>query len=339
MVNLSYFTALLSPLGESSVTGEVRLFTPDSGPMEGTVCFVGSAANLETGLDSIHTPGGTGSDCTSTNGCGVHVHSGAGPDACTNSTTQGGHWWNDSVLSDDPWEFVGYLETDEEGNASYAGCVPTGWIEDGVNSRAFIVHANDGSRVACGVIEIDETPTFEILTASTTELEESGVASDVTVIKNLFEQVSDGVCFVGEATGLEVNLKSVHGNEGGMDCSATNGCGVHIHSGTGCEDSSTQGGHYYDTDMLAVDPWLIVGYTSSNESGFAVFAECLLTGEDDYEDRPLIVHANDGSRVSCGILAEDEQTEPESSANHGYDFVYTNVALIGVLAFGGLLMV
>lgn len=202
-----------------------------------------------------------GTDCSATNGCGVHVHVGTGPDACTNTTTQGGHWWNDTALPVDPWAVVGYLDTSVDGAASFADCVYTGSMES-LGSRAFIVHANDGSRVACGLMETDESPMFETMTTTTTELGDSGVASEVTVMTNVFADVPDGVCFVGTATGLEAGIDSAYALGGtGTDCTATNGCGVHIHSGTACDDADTQGGHLYDSETVPVDPWIIVGYT------------------------------------------------------------------------------
>jgi hypothetical protein len=40
------------------------------------------------------------------------------------------------------------------------------------------------------------------------------------------------------------------------------GCGVHIHSGTSCFDTTTQGGHYY-TDPVLSDPWINERYLTS----------------------------------------------------------------------------
>lgn len=51
---------------------------------------------------------------------------------------------------------------------------------------------------------------------------------------------SDVVCFVGSAEDLESDIASVYGG-GGEDCSAANGCGVHVHAGMGCEDKEAQG--------------------------------------------------------------------------------------------------
>ena len=302
MSGFSFYKATLSPLGDSGVSGEVAVFSANSGSLKTTVCFVGSATGLEPNLDSIHVPGGSGMDCSATNGCGAHVHQGVGMDACTNSTTQGGHFWNSSsALLMDPWLPIGYLTTNGDGEASYTNCVTTGSME-GLDQRAFILHANDGSRVACGIMEMDMEPTYQLLTASTTPLGDSGVTSDITVMTDVFSAVADGVCFTGTAAGLEPELDSIWGLTGGMDCDFTNGCGLHIHSGTGCENTTTQGGHYYDSMTVGVDPWIAVGYEATSDMGTAEFIDCVLTGAADYMDKPFVVHANDGSRVSCGIL-------------------------------------
>ena len=75
----------------------------------------------------------------------------------------GGHWY-ESV--DDPWAYVGYDQTNSDGDGQFASCVSMG-IDlasdpDQLVGHAFVVHANDGSRVSCGVIgkaDVDYEPT------------------------------------------------------------------------------------------------------------------------------------------------------------------------------------
>ena len=45
---------------------------------------------------------------------------------------------------------------------------------------------------------------------------------------------------------------------GGADASASNSCGIHIHSGTSCNEDAL--GHYYAAGMD--DPWGTVTFTS-----------------------------------------------------------------------------
>ena len=88
------------------------------------------------------------------------------------------------------------------------------------------------------------------------------------------------------------------------------GCGVHVHEGTECTDTSTQGGHYYDAASLSVDPWLLTGYLGTDGNGNAQFIECVRSGFSQYQGQAFIVHANDGSRVSCGILGQEDPPTP-----------------------------
>jgi len=139
-------------------------------------------------------------------------------------------------------------------------------------------------------------PDDELLSADLNPLTDAGVTGAVKAFQ--FEE-TDFICYYGTAENLEPSLSSMYGDESGMDCAATNGCGTHIHAGKDCTDSSTQMGHFYSGD---VDPWAIVGYESTEANGFSKYFGCLGTGEVDYVGRAFIVHANDGSRVSCGLL-------------------------------------
>jgi len=118
---------------------------------------------------------------------------------------------------------------------------------------------------------------------------------------------SDVVCFVGSGSNFEPNIQSVYGG-GGMECNASNGCGVHIHSGFGCEDSTAQGGHWYDSATLDVDPWIQVGYKRTDDVGDGEFTACVQVGYDVKSDpsllegRAFVVHNPDGSRASCGLM-------------------------------------
>jgi uncharacterized surface protein with fasciclin (FAS1) repeats len=88
LMNAVYYTASTTPLGDSTVRSDTTIFVPqwvglDSAPND-VVCFVGGAGNLEPDLNSVY--GDAGTNCTASNGCGVHVH--AGTD-CANKETQG----------------------------------------------------------------------------------------------------------------------------------------------------------------------------------------------------------------------------------------------------------
>ena len=143
--------ATTAPLGDSTaVTGKVLTIASKATHSESILCYVGTAEGLEAGINSYLNDG---TDCNVENGCGTHIHSGT---SCENTTTQGGHWYNDTELETDPWLTSGYLETDNSGTAMYGSCVNVGFTPADAVDKPFIVHGSDGSRVACGMLQIGQ---------------------------------------------------------------------------------------------------------------------------------------------------------------------------------------
>jgi len=324
-----WFNAKTTPLGDSEVTSMTSLFTPvwtaaqlaDDAVPKDVVCFLGSAENLGDNIASVN--GGGGRDCGAPNGCGVHVHAGT---SCDTTETQGPHWYNTETLSEDPWAIIGYKVTTDVGYGQYAACVRTGYnvMDDPtlLEGHVFIIHGEDGGRVSCGVIE---SASNDFVYEQTTELQASLVpipgtefvgGGNVQVLTT--DSVPDGVCYQGYAGLLPKNVVSFLVPDSGSDtCNVLNGCGTHIHTGTSCATVDEQGGHYYDTDTLKVDPWLLESYYTTSPEGAAALIGCTITGTNglydspsssgvDYERRveglPFIVHDTDGSRVLCGLI-------------------------------------
>jgi hypothetical protein len=221
-----------------------------------------------------------GSNCTATNGCGVHVHSGLSCDA----SSQGGHLYSGSL---DPWTSVRYSTTTSGGEGSWKNHVTVGNVP--IDKKAFIVHDNAGQRVACGLLS---DVTSASASATLSQLSSSGVTGSVT----LFEK-STRLFGAGRAAGLEASLSD--DSNGGSDCTATNGCGVHVHDGTGCADKASQGGHLYTG---SVDPWTSVRYTSTDASGNSSRFVFSVVPDAKVHGKPFVVHANNGSRVACGLI-------------------------------------
>ena len=238
----------------------------------------------------------------------------------------GPHWYNTETLSEDPWAIIGYKVTTDAGYGQYAACVRTGYnvMDDPtlLEGHVFIIHGEDGGRVACGVIE---SASNDFVYEQTTELQASLVpipgtefvgGGNVQVLTT--DSVPDGVCYQGYAGLLPKNVVSFLVPDSGSDtCNVLNGCGTHIHTGTSCATVDEQGGHYYDTDTLTVDPWLLESYYTTSPEGAAALIGCTITGTEgsydspsssgiDYEGRveglPFIVHDTDGSRVLCGLI-------------------------------------
>ena len=179
--------------------------------------------------------------------------------------------------------------------------------------HVFILHAEDGSRVSCGVIQlgypdqlVELETTLEVIPSDDAAFIGEGLrGGEVTVLQNLAGlAVADGVCYLGFATRLEPDVVSYLVGDGGQQCNVKNGCGAHIHSGTGCTDVESQGGHYYDSATLPVDPWQLESYYTTDTRGTAALIGCTITGTDatDYPTKPFIVHMTDGGRTYCGVL-------------------------------------
>lgn len=276
------FIADLTELDSSGVTGEVTIFVTAAG-----LLGVGSASGLEASLTAV-------SNCTASNGCGVHVHSGTD---CTDSTTQGGHYY--VAGTSDPWETIGYPSSSSAGAATFSFSVTTGARD--LANKAFVVHNNAGGRVACGLL-------FEVTgakSATLAALSDSGVTGEVTIYTTAAKIIG-----AGQASGLEASLNDA--SNGGTNCTASNGCGVHVHSGTACTNATTQGGHYYAAGT--VDPWAAIGYGMTSSAGAATFTFSITTSERVVFDKPFIVHNNVGGRVACGLLGSSTASTTGSGA-------------------------
>ena len=131
-----------------------------------------------------------------------------------------------------------------------------------LEGHVFTIHSEDGSRVSCGPIVQSSPPTNTItipnleklLTAETVPFAADGDGNGgddgtgmVKVMSDLSPLVLDRVCYMGWATGLTPNVVSylVDGSTS-EQCNVKNGCGAHIHKGSGCATKDEQGSHYYD---------------------------------------------------------------------------------------------
>ena len=140
-------------------------------------------------------------------------------------------------------------------------CVDDGsFVYEGIDVCEYLAEQGARQRKWCDVVLPDEpgitvgykcpvtcglcTPpvySSEYFTVTTTGINGASVETETTLFVPMWdESPNDVICFVGSGEGLEPDLASTYGG-GGTDCTAANGCGVHIHSGFGCTDSSAQG--------------------------------------------------------------------------------------------------
>ena len=123
-----------------------------------------------------------------------------------------------------------------------------------------------------------------------------GYAGDLAVSGVVVVSETDGgIEMTGTLTGLEASVTG----------------GYHIHSGTTCASADDVGGHYLGGHYSADDdPW-----TTNYESDSAGSSTTSLSLDDFTLDgaypvagRAVVVHAADGTRVGCGVLASAAPT-------------------------------
>ena len=203
---------------------------------------------------------------------GWHVHMGI---ACSDADEVRGHFVRDDGA--DPWAPVKY-ESSGLGTAEVNLNFGAFQFHE-LLGHAVVIHAANGSRVGCGLIETsDASVAVGAYPGYSGALVPKGV---VTV-----QELDKGIHLSGVVVGLENRVNG----------------GWHIHEGTTCADA---GGHLFHASATdADDPWKQVKYASS-DSGVAR----LLLSFDDLEfhdvlGRALVVHAANGDKIACGLIRQ-----------------------------------
>ncbi|CAE7246811.1 unnamed protein product, partial [Symbiodinium sp. CCMP2456] len=156
----------------------------------------------------------------------------------------GAHYWDGD--GEDPWLSVKYDSSTDPANVLFVE-VDTGLGRSDLLGRTVVIHDKTGARIACGVIEESTTTVFEEypnyggdlpLTSGGVKVESD---DETQTLSWLFTQGLDPRCD-----------KST--------CTAANCCGVHIHEGMTCSDADAIGGHFWNKDLYAEDPWMDIRY-------------------------------------------------------------------------------
>lgn len=117
-----------------------------------------------------------------------------------------------------------------------------------------------------------------------------------------------------------------------------NACGIHIHEGSTCDDSSNVGGHFYDREQLEADPWPPVVYTPDaiGDSLSAGRTVAIRKSLSDVFGRAVVVHDHAGGRVACGVIQPPGQDFAMVSLQRypGYAGVSHVGGTISVLGWG-----
>ncbi|CAE7500440.1 unnamed protein product [Symbiodinium microadriaticum] len=97
--------------------------------------------------------GGLDAECGSRNlsqvpnACGVHVHEG------TSCSSAGGHFWNSSSMTADPWALGPVYNASVDGTAAGTEPITTGFSLGSLRDKVMVVHDSSGGRVACATFQ------------------------------------------------------------------------------------------------------------------------------------------------------------------------------------------
>jgi len=264
-------------------SGSVTISDLGSYPGSSVDAYTGSAIVSMSGTSVTIEYNGLSGDPTcddgpsdDANSCGLHIHLG---NSCDDSSLPGGHYYGGDITSD-PWTDVVY--SGSEG----AVTVNVGTSPSAINNRVLVLHNKAGGRVTCARVAIGNPETAVV---SITDLGIYPGSSGSGFEGSSMVSYVDNKVTIGY-TGLVGDAECDNGPREGI----ANSCGIHIHSGTSCEDASLPGGHYYG-GSVSTDPWTDVVYSGSS----GTVTVDMGTSPSDVDNRVLVLHNADGSRATC----------------------------------------
>jgi len=216
------------------------------------------------------------------NSCGIHIHAG---DSCIDGSLVGGHYYDDTALTSDPWANAAYTTTTDSTGLT----VEYGYDWDATEGRAFVLHDRTGARVTC--VLIGKTEDVVTITSMGTY-----PGSDLTTPTGT---VTLG--FVDTKVSIAYELSDVDGACTSVGSSA-NSCGIHIHSGDSCATNEDVGGHYY-APTSDPDPWTnaVFVVTSGTDATGTLQVEFGQTYTNSM-GKAFVVHDSNGARASCNRI-------------------------------------
>jgi len=311
------------------------------------------SGNVQVGEDGIGTQvlsfhvEGADPQCNGTadiagvaNACGIHVHAGL---SCDDA---GDHYYNSNSVTEDPWKPVRYTV---DGNGSASGQnvhVVTGWSLADVDGRTMVVHDITGARVACALLQgtqIAGMPLFvesfskypgytgSLSIAGSVAVEQIGTGAEASQVLAFSLTGVDPACSVADSSGA----RRLRGAASG---SVPNACGIHVHEGSNCSDADTVGGHFYNSAIIAEDPWTTITYNSPDGVATGI-TESVVTGVTSSQvlGRTLVVHDSAGVRIACGKIVQkmaSSQLPLETSAFSTYPGYTGSLAVSGSVQVG-----
>jgi Cu/Zn superoxide dismutase len=216
------------------------------------------------------------------NSCGIHIHEGK---TCDDAAEVGGHYYNTALFSEDPWTYDAFY-TETTGRLF----LDFGYGYSTSVGRAFVIHDRAGARISCDILD---HPRARFV------MEEFNRYPDYSGPLN----VSGAVLMEFQMTNVEIyyELDGVDpACQAGPADGVANSCGIHIHEGMSCENTTLVGGHFWnDMNGTVSDPWVYDAYYSGNTGALRV--------EYGYDweqtaGRAFVIHDRTGDRVTCTML-------------------------------------
>jgi len=276
--------------GDLAVEGQMTVHTEGDGPS--------AVQTLTWSLTGLDTACSAGAADDVKNGCGIHIHSGK---TCEDAATVGGHYYSDELAAD-PWAPVVYTSTDGLSTEHAGVSVVTGLSSAQIDGRVMVVHQlGSGARIACGVIGRNTGTGSKLAVMKFNKY--PGYDGPLEVSGPIEVKTSSGT----ETTASQTLSWSLEGLDTACGAGAAegiaNGCGIHVHSGTSCENAADVGGHFFSA-ALEADPWKPVVYVAASD-GVSVQEASVATGlsSADITGRVMVVHElNSGKRIACGLI-------------------------------------
>lgn len=273
--------AVLPSTTDSVTLGKIGKLINQANDVTGCINmnFRGSSVNINFDIAGVDPK------CTSRsqfpNSCGLHIHSNT---TCESAALVGPHYF---AGPQDPWSNISYKVLD--GRARGDVDVEFGYGFDASQGRAVVVHDFYGNKTHCVLLPFHQIRETAVLPPLELYPGYNGTLNITGAIK---------LDFRGQ--GVKISYK-LSGTE--SDCSvpgpAANSCGIHIHEGFSCANA---GGHFYNKNMYASDPWAVAPYIA--DTNFTSYSLIVSFGYDYLQSagRVVVVHAYDGTRVSCAVI-------------------------------------
>lgn len=211
----------------------------------------------------------------------------------TSCDEPGTAYYNMDTMMENPWA----VDSSSNTYATYTGNRKTdsaftfcnGYSDaDDYIGKVFVIYDTTSTMIGCGVLE--EKLTTHYLIAQMSPYPE--YAGDLMVSGSVYVAFHRDDTFI-----MSFDLK-------GLEADVEN-AGLHIHTGTSCDEVSGVLGHYWD-DEIVNDLWTAKGglIYSTEKKGKSKGSFHLYNGYgiEENVNHAVVIHASDGSRISCGVL-------------------------------------